>query len=107
MQVVLGPGGQHERDRAAVRRLGRGADAVGRVVQLVDRVVAVAGEVLDRPAGQSLCDGVGDGRGDALRLVGEAVLEIGGHRDVDRFSEEAAVGENLLAASWRRRGGHA
>ena len=54
VEVVLGAGRQDEVHRPLVCGLGRSTDALRRVAKLVDRVVAVAGEVLDRPAGEPL-----------------------------------------------------
>ena len=64
--------------------------------QLVDRVVAVAGEVLHGPAGQPEPDRGRDGGGHALGIVGEAVLEVGRDRDVDRPGQLAGVGQDLV-----------
>jgi hypothetical protein len=58
-----------------VRRPGGRRDALDGDVEVVD---PFAVPVLDRAARETGVDRAPDGRGDTVRVVGEAVLEVGG-----------------------------
>ena len=77
-------------------RLRRGTHPVDRERRVVDGRVAVAGGVLDGAAGQARPDGQLDRPPDLSRVVGEAVLEVGGDRHIDRVDERRAVREDLV-----------
>ncbi len=112
MQVVLRPGGQDQTATGggpAVRGLGGGRHPLGGRAELVDRVVLVPGEVLQRAAGQP-----GRGRephrlGHAGRIVREAVLQVGGHRQGSGRRDVRGVPKGLipghLAVESAQRGG--
>ena len=74
-----------------VRGLGRGGDPLDREPRVVDGRVAVAGEVLHRCAGQPGGDGATHRLGHARGIVGEAVLEVGGHGHVDGVDDRRGV----------------
>ena len=65
--------------------------------ELVDRIVAVAGEVLDRAPGQTGGHGPTDGLRHTGRVVGVAVLEVGGHGHVRGLHDRPRVGQRLVA----------
>ncbi len=71
-------------------------DPFGGALDVVDRLVLVAGEVLDREAGQPGGDGAPRGLGHPLGAVGEAVLEVGGDRKVGRGHDLGGVAQRLL-----------
>jgi hypothetical protein len=79
-----------------VRRLGGGGHARRGQVGLVDRPVALAGEVLDRRAGQPCLPGQANRLGDLRRCILKPVLQIGGHRERSRLDELGRVAQRLL-----------
>ena len=80
-QIRLAPADQQ---RAAVAdRLARGLDALDRERVLVERLVLVAGGILDREAGDAGAHTALDIVRDLVRLDGKAALEIRIHGDVD------------------------
>jgi hypothetical protein len=87
VQVVLAARGQHEAGRSSVSDLGRRGNALGGERRLVDRILAAAGEVLDREAGQSRGDRAHGRLGDLIRGVRKTALEIGGHRQRSRSGD--------------------
>ena len=82
--------------------LDRGSHALGGQLPVVDRVVVAAGEVLDREPGQPGSHGRAQRLGDAGGVVGEAVLEIGRHREVGGAPRWRRRGDRLVAAPSRR-----
>ena len=78
-------------------RLDRGGDAVASKAEVVDRPFRVAPVVLDRRPGRARLGGCGDRRRDARRVVGEAVLEVGVHRQRRRRGDVRGVGDRLVA----------
>ena len=95
-QVLAARGQDHVR-RALVCDLGGGGDALGGERELVDRAGRAAAVVLDREARQAGRDGAGGGLGDVLGAVGEAVLEVGRHRQLGRRGDRRGVRERLVA----------
>ena len=77
---------------------GRRRDTLGCHVQLVDRVVAVAREVLHRASRESRGDGQLDRGGDTLGRIGETVLEVGRDRHVDCPDQGCRVHQCVVAA---------
>ena len=67
------------------------------VADVVERLVLVAGGVLDRAAHQPDAGGEADGLRRAVRRVAEALLEIGGHGQVGRLHDGARVRQRLVA----------
>jgi hypothetical protein len=98
VQVVLGPRGEHEAHRPRVRCLSGGGDPLGRRPHVVNGAGVSVGEILNRAARQPGFHGQGDGPRDAGRLVGEAVLQVGGDRKVGRGDYRGGVGEGIVAA---------
>ena len=97
MEVVLGAGGQDERDRTGVGNLGGSPYPLYGTGGVINRVVLAPREVLDGASGQTLRDGGGDGGGHAVGIVGEAVLEIGRDRHLDGGHELGTVGQHLVS----------
>lgn len=62
---------------------GSGGDALGRQREQVDRRGVVAAEVLDGTARQPSADRDADRVGDLIRFLGEAVLQVRRHRQVN------------------------
>ncbi len=97
VQEVLRPPGQDQAGVAGpMGGLGGRRDPLGRESRLVDRRARIAAEVLDREAGQPGGAGAGRSLGDGIRFVGEAVLEVGRHRGVDRAHDRCRVRERLV-----------
>ena len=96
VQQVLGPRRQHQ-TRSPWPPRGR-RDAVGRQADLVDRALVVTPEVLDRCPGRAGRGGRLDRRCHAGRVVGEAVLEVGVHRQRRGGGECRGVGQGFLRA---------
>ena len=94
VQVVLGPGGEHQVDRPAVGGLGRGLDPGRGQVGVVDRGVLAAAEILDRAPGQPGRDGQPHGLGHAGRARRRS-------RSRGRRSPAASVAATIRAA-WAR-----
>ena len=63
---------------------------------LIDGVDRLAGEVLYRTACQPGGDRAPHRLGHSVGIIGEAVLEIGRYRDVDRIDDQTGVRERLL-----------
>ena len=66
-------------------------------IEVVKRIGFVAGEVLDRQAGDAGGDAARDIRGDVLRIVGKAALEIGVHRHVRGLGDFMEMREHCVA----------
>jgi len=66
-------------------------------VELINRVRAIAGEIFDRAADRARFSGQADCLGRRLRRVGEAVLQIGIHRQVGGGGNIAAVINHFAA----------
>jgi hypothetical protein len=98
VQVVLGACGEHQAHRSRVCRLGGGRDALGRQPGVINGLGLAAGEILQRAARQPGFHGQGDGPRDAGRLVGVAVLQVGGDREPGRRDDRGGVGQGLVAA---------
>ena len=98
VQIVLGARGQHQLHRPAVRDLDGRRDSLGRVPELIDRVVAIAREVLDRAARKPCRERPIDRFRDPPRIIGKRVLEIGRDRQVGRPDDRGGVLERLRAA---------
>jgi hypothetical protein len=81
-----------------VRRLGGGRDALGRQPDVIDGLVLVASEILQRASRQPGFHGQGHGPRDAGRVVGEAVLQVGGDRKLGGGGDRGGVGQGLVAA---------
>ena len=97
VEVVLGTGGDDEAAVAGVGDLDRGSHALCRRRRLVERIVGPAGEVLDREPGEPGTDGECGRLRDARGVVGEAVLEIGRHREVGGRHDGGGVRDRLVA----------
>ena len=85
-------------------------DPFGSKACLIDRVVVVAGEVLDRATRQPRLDRQADGLGDTRGLVDEPVLEVGRYRQIGCRHDLLGVDQSFVAAdctvgsAGRRRG---
>ena len=97
-QIAFGPAGQHEGNAALVDDLARSGDAFHRQLDVIERRVAIAGEVLDARTGQPTVDRLTDGLGHVLGTVAEAVLQVAvdGHRNGLR--QHAVIGQRLFEA---------
>ena len=71
--------------------LGGGRHPLGGQHRVIDRDVSTPGEVLDRAARQPGAQREPDGLRDAVRIVGEAVLQVGRDRQVGRPGEPRGV----------------
>ena len=98
VQQVLRPRRQHERDRQRPRHLHRRLHPLDREVEVVDRLVRLAGGVLDGAADHAGLGGEADHLGRGPRLVGVAILQIGVDRQVRGAGDEPAVVEDFAAA---------
>ena len=99
VQVVLGAGGQHQAHRSRVRRVGGGRDPLGRLARCRKSArPASPVESSSRAARQPGRHGQGDGPRDAGRVVGEAVLQVGGDRQFGRRDDRGGVRQGLVAA---------
>ena len=103
--------GQQDFFAAGVDRGARRAQARDRLAQGIERRIAVAGEILDRKAGDARADAKPHALIDAFGVAGEAGLEVGVERKVDRGREFADVAESIGAGDGAigqsRRKGHA
>jgi hypothetical protein len=95
---LLGPRGQNKRDRQLLCHLDRSMHALDREIEAVDRVRAVAGEILDRTARQTGLRGTPDHLGGFFRLVGAAILEVAVGREVGRGGDHPRVVDDLVGA---------
>ena len=95
-EVVLGATREHETHRPGMGRLGSGGNPLAGEPDVVDRLL-VRVPVLDRAAGETGSGGEGDCLGDVGGARGEAVLEVGAHRQRRRRGELGAVGDRLVA----------
>ena len=98
MKIVLGARREDQLPLALVRGLSRSGNPLDGEAEVVDGRALVAGEVLDRAAGEAHPDGVGHGLSDSGRVVGEAVHQVGRDGDVHRVDDAAALGQRLLPA---------
>ena len=115
-QEVLAPGRQHEISGQGVARLCCGRDPLDRQAEVEDRIVALAGIVLDRAAGEADLGRGPDRLGDTVRAVAEPLLEVGRDRKGGRRDNGAAMAsvssldtrpsgtprENAIRHSWSR-----
>ncbi|QUW20249.1 hypothetical protein [Agrococcus sp. Marseille-Q4369] len=81
--VPLGSRGQQRPGPAALDRRSSRGDALDGECVLVERVLGIAGRVLDRQARDAGRGGQLHVRGDDLGIVGEAALEVGVERHGD------------------------
>ena len=95
---VLGARREHEIALQRARRLDRRRHALDGEVEIVDRVVGIAGMILDRAAGEPGGLGGEDRLGGAFGAVALALLEIGRDRQVGRRRHFAAVMDHRLEA---------
>ena len=97
VDVVLRSRRDDEVDGAAVGDFDGRGDALRREVQLVDRVVLVTGEVLDRASRQTRLDGQADRLRHPTGIVRERVFEVRRHGQVRRLDDRRRVREGLIA----------
>jgi hypothetical protein len=96
VQVVLGARGEHQAHRARVCRLGGGRDALGGRPDVVNGAGLTAGEILERAARQPGFYSQCDGPRDAGRVVGVAVLQVGGDGKLGGRDDRGGVGQGLV-----------
>jgi hypothetical protein len=93
---VLGTSRQYERLGQGAGRSDCRRDSLDGEVEGIDRIVEVSGRVLNGAAGQPDARRLLDDVGAGLRLSGEAVLEIGAHRQRGGLDDGARVRQSLL-----------
>jgi hypothetical protein len=94
--VVFRARGEHELHRAGMGGRNRGGDPRDGMLEGIDRARLVIAEVLDRAAREARVDRPAHGLRDPRRFVGEAVLEICGHRQLRRIRDRRRVRQRLL-----------
>ncbi|CDX26362.1 hypothetical protein MPLB_780026 [Mesorhizobium sp. ORS 3324] len=96
MQKVLRACGEDEIVLEGARRFGGRCDAFDRMREIIDRIVGVAGMVLDRAAGKAGGLGCEDGFGGLLGAVALAAFEICRDRKIGRCRHLAAMVDHRL-----------
>ena len=91
--------GEHHLAAGAVDRGARRFDARHRRVEIVKRRPAVVRRILDRQSGDAGRDAARHVLGQAVGIVGKAVLEIGIERHVGRRRDLAEMRQHLIAGS--------
>ena len=94
---ALGAGGEHDVAAGLVDRRARGLHAGEREVEIVERLVRIAGRVLDRQAGDAGLDAARHVLGNAFRIVGVAALEVGVDRHVGCVRDLAEMRQHHVA----------
>src|SRR5258708_40303694 len=84
--------------RTAVADLRSGGTPLSGQRMVIDRVLIALGVVLHRAAGQPGCHGQPDGLGDARWIIGEAVLQIRGYRQIGALGEPLRMAAGLVPA---------
>ena len=83
--------GQQDFFSARVDRRARRSQPLDRFVQRVEGRIPFAGKILDREAGDARADAEPGALVDSFGVAGEAGLEIGVQRAIDRGGERADV----------------
>src|SRR5262245_49011235 len=96
--VALGPGCQQDVIARSIDRLSRGADALDRDWQLVQRRCRIAGCILDRQARNARCDAPSDALRYVLRLRTISRHEVRAHWKIDRSRDACDVRKAPVAS---------
>ena len=94
---AFGARGEHHVAAGLVDRRARGLHPRQRLVEIVQRKVAVLRRILDRQSGDAGRDAARHVLGHVVRIVGEAVLEIGVERNVGLGDELLVVRQHVVA----------
>ena len=98
MQEIFRAGAEGEGERQAACRRHRGADAFHGLFQRVDGRIHTPAGIFDGSTHQPAGSGLQQGVCTALRVVREAVLQVGRHRQGRGCHDGAGIGQGFLAA---------
>ena len=96
--VTLGSRGQQHVLAGSIDRLSRGADALDRDWQIVERRRRITSGVLDRQARNARCDAPSDALGHVLRLQSIPGHEVRAHRKIDCSRDACDVSKVPIAS---------
>ena len=95
--VALGSRGQQHVIAGPIDRLSRGADALDRDWQIVERRRRITGGVLDRQAGNARRDAPCHALGHVLRLPSKSGHEVRAHGKIDGSRDAGDVSKGAIA----------
>src|SRR5262249_11168036 len=91
---TFGARGEDNTTARLVDRIARCANALDRQIEVIERLVVVAGSILDRQARNASVDAKANVRRDFIGIIGVTTFEIRIDRDIRRLCNLAAVREH-------------